>query len=175
MINRKSILVVLAMGGVLLVACQSKKEKLNTQIVETEKQVSELYSTETLNQLVMLYQRYAKEFPKDSLAVKYLFRSAEVNMRMKKGNEALTNLDIIIANYPDNKLVPVCYFMKGFVYEDVLYDIANAINAYYEFVAKFPRHELAITASTTIFYLESGKTTDEIVASFKNSNSDTEE
>jgi outer membrane protein assembly factor BamD (BamD/ComL family) len=175
MINRKGILVVLAAGVVLFAACQSKKEKLNAQIVEAEKQVMETYSAESINQLVMLYQKYAMKFPKDSLAAEYLYRSADYNMKLRKGEEALANLDAIIAKYPDNELVANCYFMKGFVYEDILYDIENAINAYYDFVAKFPSHKLALDASITISYLESGKTNNEIVASFNNSTTDSEE
>ena len=171
--NRKCILGFLMAGIVLFVACQSKKEKLNAQIVEAEKQIAETYSTETISQLVALYQKYAAAFPEDSMAVEYLFRSAEFNMRLKKGEEALANLDAIISKYPDNWRVPECYFFKGFVYEDVLYDIENAKNAYYEFVAHFPSHKLALDASLAISYL--GMSPEEIVASFDNSTTDTEE
>jgi outer membrane protein assembly factor BamD (BamD/ComL family) len=170
--NKGSILVVLA-AAVLFAGCQPKKEKLNAQIAQAEKQVAETYNAETMHLLVALYQEYAAAFPKDSLAVEYLFRSADYNMRLKKGQEALADLDAIIAKYPDHWRVPDCYFFKGFVYEDVLYDIEAAINAYYEFVAAFPNHALALDASVTISHLESGKSLEEIVDSFTNSTVDT--
>ncbi|MCL2131111.1 MAG: tetratricopeptide repeat protein [Lentimicrobiaceae bacterium] len=167
MTNRKYILVFLAAGAVLFAACQSKKEKLNAQIAEAEKQIFESYSAETMSQLVAFYQDYARAFPKDSLSAEYLFRAANGNRSLKKGAEALANFDAVIANYPDSRNVPECYFLRAFVYEDVLYDIENAVQAYYEFVSRFPSHELAITASINIAYLESGKSTNDIVASFE--------
>jgi hypothetical protein len=51
-----------------------------------------------------------------------------------------------------------------------LYDIENANNAYYEFVAKFPSHKLALEASLAISRL--GKSPDEIMASFTENNSE---
>ena len=163
--NIKKILVVLVAGVVLFAACQSKG-KLNTQIAEAEKQVFESYNAEVMGHLVALYQNYAKAYPKDSLAVEYLLRATGINMRLGKGVEALANLDAVINKYPDNQKVAECYFLKGFVYEDVLHDIESAKNAYYEFVSLFPKHELALTASVAIAILESGKSDDELVASF---------
>lgn len=168
--SRKKILVFLMVGIVLVVACQSKKEKLNAQIAAAEKEVVESYKTEAVNRLLTLYQKYTAAFPEDSLAVEYLFRSAEFNMRLNKGEEALANLDAVITKYPDSWRVPECYFLKGFVYEDVLYDLENAENAYYEFVAHFPSHKLARDASLAISYL--GKSPEEIVASFNDSTLD---
>ena len=165
-------IVFLTAGVVLFVACQSKREKLNAQIAEAEKQLAVSYTEDVTNRLVVLYQEYAKAYPQDSLAVEYLFRAADCNMKLKKGTEALANLDAIIGNYPDNRRVPECYFFKGFVYEDVLYDMEAAKKAYYEFVGMFPSHALALDASICIAYLERGMSTDEIVASFKDSTSD---
>jgi len=170
MIVQKRILVILTVRVMLFASCQSKKEKLSTQIAEAEKQIYESFNTETMQQLVTLYQDYAKSFPKDSLSAEYLYCAAEFNMRLKKGEAALTNLDILTFKYPDSGRIPDAYFLKGFVYENVLYDIQNAINAYYEFVSKFPSHKLALDASITISYLEKGMSPEDVVASFDNSN-----
>ena len=169
MINKKRILVFLMAGVVLFSACQMKKEKLSTQIAETEKQMYETYSEETMFQLVALYQDYAKAFPKDSLSAEYLYRAADLNMKLRKGNEALDVLDMIISKFPDSQRVADAYYLKGCVYEDVLYDIENAKRAYYDFVGKFPRHALAADAALLITYLEKGMSADDIVSSFNDS------
>ena len=166
---QKRILVFMVVGVVLFAACQSKKEKLGTQIAEAEKQMLVSHSEETMFQLVTLYQNYAKAFPKDSLSAEYLYFAAEFNMRLKRGEEALANLSLLISKYPDSQRVADAYFFRGFVYENILYDMENARKAYYEFVAKFPSHELALDASMTIVYLEKGMTSDDVVASFDNS------
>jgi outer membrane protein assembly factor BamD (BamD/ComL family) len=171
----EQIVVVLALAAVLFSACQSKKEKLNAQIAQAEKQVAESYSEESMTQLVALYQEYAKTYPDDSLAVEYLFNSANFNMRLQKGQEALADLDAIIKKYPNSWRVPDCYFSKGFVYEDVLYDIESAKNAYYDFVGRYPSHKLALDASLAISYLEMGKTPEEIVAGFTDSIAENQE
>lgn len=162
--NWKRIWVFLAAGIILFAACQSKKEKLTVQIAEAEKQLAESYHAEVVNHLVALYQEYATKYAEDSLAAEYLFRAADGNMRLQKGEAALANLDMIINNYPNHRRVPESYFVKGLVYEDVLFDVEAAKTAYYEFVALFPSHELALTASIAISYL--GKSPEEIVASF---------
>ena len=164
--NRRSIIVFLT-AATLLFACQSKKEKLSTQIEEFEKQVAASYDVETINQLIGCYQDYAKAYPKDSLSAEYLMRSADFNMRLKKGDEALADLHAVIALYPDNQYVPLCYFLKGFIYEDVLYDIKSAEKAYYDFVARYPSHELAMQASMAIEYL--GQSPEDIIVAFNDS------
>jgi len=172
MINTKNVLVLLTAGVVLFAACQSKKERLSLQIAETEKEVYETYSEDAMFRLVAQYQDYAKAFSKDSLSAEYLYRAADLNMRLKRGEEALTNLDVIIAKFPDSRRVADAYYLRGCVYEDVLYDIDNAINAYYDFVKRYPSHELALSVSLLIHYLEKGMTPDDIVASFEDSDSE---
>jgi len=163
--NIKSIIVLSMVAMVLFSTCQLKKEKITAQIKEAEKQLETDYSQGKMQQLVALYQEYAKTFPKDSTTAEYLFRSANMNMKLRKGNEALADLNIIISKYPSYSLLPECYFLKGFIYEDVLYDIENAKNAYYEFVAAFPSHGLAIQASMAIALLD--KSEDEVNTMFR--------
>ena len=153
-------------GVVLFSACQSKKEKKSAAIATAEKELAQTYNEDLQYRLIALYQDYATVFPEDSMSAEYLFRSADLNMRLERGQEALADLDAVIAKYPNYERIPECYFMKGFVYENVLYDIEAAQNAYYDFVGKFPSHKLALDASIAISLL--GKSPEEIVASFEN-------
>jgi len=157
-------------GVVLFSACQSKKEKKNAAIAKAEKELSESYNQDLQHRLIALYQDYATVFPEDSLSAEYLFRSADLNMRLGRGEDALADLDAVIAKYPNYERLPECYFMKGFVYENVLYYIDYARKAYYDFVAKFPSHKLALDASILITLLD--KSPEEIVASFNDNASE---
>lgn len=64
----------------------------------------------------------------------------EANMRMKRGefNEALTLLDRILKEYPDDVLSDDAYFLQGEIYELQLKNKDKAMEIYREFLNKYP-------------------------------------
>jgi tetratricopeptide (TPR) repeat protein len=64
----------------------------------------------------------------------------EANMRMKRGefNEALSLLDRILKEYPDDVLSDDAYFLQGEIYELQLKNKDKAMEIYREFLNKYP-------------------------------------
>jgi hypothetical protein len=120
---------------------------------------------EKIDTLLVLYQQYVAEFPKDSMVAEYLYRSGKLNMILRKGTEALSDFTNLIDRFPLNEHLPEVYYYKAFIYEDILYDIMAARTAYYDFINRYPEHKLVQDAKLSIQYL--GKSPEEIVASFE--------
>jgi outer membrane protein assembly factor BamD (BamD/ComL family) len=153
----------------LFAGCGPSKEKMNSKIQELEKQ---LYSanvgpvdTSKANEMIDLYLDFEKKFPKDTAAAEYLNRAASLAMNTGKAPRSIEIINDIIAKYPDYKKIASCYFLKGFVYDYHLKDINNARKAYQEFIAKFPKDELADDAQISMNNL--GKSDEQIIKEFE--------
>lgn len=142
-------------AALLLTACKPNHDQLQDQITEMEGRLFDSFvmsENETADSLVVLYTKYADAFPKDSIAPIYLFRSADVLINMNRTDDAVNYLDRMIENYPDFEDIAMCYFQKGFAYEqNQQYDLAK--EAYSEFVTKFPNHILAADTRTMLPYI----------------------
>ena len=158
-------------AGVLFSACQPSQEKLAEQIATLEKESAEQYDTTKMNNLLSLYQSYIEQFPQDSLTANYLFNSGKINMALRKGADALRDFTNFVNKFPQHALLPEAYYYIAFTYEDIMYDISAAKTAYYDFLIRFPSHQLATDANLSIKYL--GKSPEEIVASFEQQEDET--
>lgn len=142
---KRIFLTLCCVAALLLTACKPNRNQLQEQITEMEGRLFAslvMSENETADSLVALYAQYVDAFPKDSLAPIYLFRSADVLINMNRTDEAEDQLDRMIEEYPDFEEIAMCYFQKGFAYEqNQQYDLAK--EAYSEFVSKFPNHYLA--------------------------------
>jgi outer membrane protein assembly factor BamD (BamD/ComL family) len=145
------------------------QDKINTQIIRLENEISTEYHLEKMDTLLLLYQQYMVEFPQDSLVAEYLYRSGKINMMLRKGSEALSDFTNLIDKFPQNEHLPEVYYYKAFIYESIMYDIISAKTAYYDFINRYPNHKLVQDAKLSIQYL--GKSPEEIVASFEQRNS----
>jgi outer membrane protein assembly factor BamD (BamD/ComL family) len=148
-----------------MTACSPSKEKMNAQISLMENETAQTYDLSKMDSLVSLYQQYVKEFPQDSMTQEYLFRSGKLNITLRKGTEALTDFNTLIKNFPQCDALPEVYYYVAYVYEDILYDIASARTAYYDFINRYPSHRLVRDATLAIQYL--GKSPEEIISSFE--------
>jgi len=152
------------------VAC-SNNEQLN-KIQELEKSVfndkTQTYDKEKSKELIALYVEYAKENPKDTLAPKYLFHAGELAMSLSFGNEAIQYFNGVNVDFPTYEKAPTALFLQAFVYETQLFDTQKAGEIYTQFVAKYPKHELADDAQASINNL--GKTPEELVKEFEAKN-----
>ena len=155
----------LIVAVMFLVACQSSKTKLSKQIAVFEKEISAEFDVKKMDNLLSLYHQYIKEFPQDTAIEAYLFKAGTLSVTLRKGGEALSDFTTLISRFPQSKYIAEAYYYKAFVYEDIIYDIEAARNAYNDFILKFPDHQLASDAKLSIQYL--GMSPEEIVASFE--------
>ena len=160
---RKSIGIMITTA--VLVACQSPKNKLSEQITLLENETSAGFDAVKLKKLSSLYREYINQFPQDSLVMGYLFRSGTLNMALKNGGDALSDFTTLINRFPQSPYLAEAHYYKAYVYEDILYEIEEARIAYYEFINRFPEHQLVQDATLSIQYL--GKTPEEIVKGFE--------
>jgi outer membrane protein assembly factor BamD (BamD/ComL family) len=176
-------ILVLFMMLVIVLGCNNTSNKKNIEndrkeIVKLEKELfgddAKEADEEKALKLTKLYNDFAENYPKDSLAPDYLYKSAEIVSNIGDPGKAIVNYDIIIKEYPGYKKVPYCYFMKGFVYDNKLKDIEKAEKAYTQFIEKYPNHDLTDDAEMSIKFL--GKSNEEIIKEFeKNQEKETQE
>ncbi len=129
-----------------------------------------IISVENGSKLIDLYTAFAKQFPNDSLAPAYWFRSAEVAASIHRPDLAIQFLDTVINNYPNYEHFATCHFYKGFVLENVARDLENARLAYQEFIDKFPNDPMVNDARISIENL--GLTPEEMLEKILSQNPD---
>lgn len=115
--------------------------------------------------LIGLYQKFALEFPKDSLAPVYLFRASDLSMNLQRPKQTIALFNELLTNYPDYEKTPSVLFLKAFVYEDQLRDLKNAKIYYEEFLETYPDSDFADDAEMSLKNL--GKTPEELIKEFE--------
>lgn len=118
--------------------------------------------------LAGFYESYALENKEDTMAPYYLFKSADINMNMRRPRAAIKSFDIILKDYPDFEKAPSALFLKAFVFEDQLGDIVSASRFYRLFIEKYPDSDFADDAAISLQYL--GKTPEELIEEFEKNN-----
>jgi outer membrane protein assembly factor BamD (BamD/ComL family) len=159
------LLIALSLVISVMVACGPSQTKQIKEITQLEKVIGQTFDTVKMNQLVILYDTYVSQFPDDTLTDDYLFQAANLSRVLKNGEKALKYYTLLIQKYPENEFIPECYFFRGVVYEEVMYDMGAAALCYKEFINAFPNHPLAKDAELSLQYL--GKSPDEIVEMFR--------
>lgn len=150
---KKTIWILMTVALLGMASCGKSRDKRIQEIRDYEKSLSletTAVNEETGNALINYYTNFVKDFPKDTLAPAYLFRSAEVAMNIGNVEQSIELLDKVITDYPTFVEVPEAYFMKGYVYENAGNDKEKAIAAYELFLEKYPDHELAKDAKLLI-------------------------
>lgn len=115
--------------------------------------------------LIGLYEAYTVEYPEDSLAPVYLFRASDLSMNLHRPKETIRLFNELLSKYPDYEKTPSVLFLKAFVYEDQLKDLANAKIYYEEFIEKYPQSDFADDAEMSLKNL--GKTPEELILEFE--------
>ncbi len=154
----------------VLVACSSPKEKMATDIKNTEE---ELFgdpsnfdlTNEKITDMISKYTDYAEQFPDDPRSADYLFSAAKVLRTTGKYVDAINMWDRIMTEFPDYADFAQCLFLQGFTYENNLSDFDKAGATYKAFLEKYPDHELTDDAEFSLRNL--GKPAEEILEGFK--------
>ncbi len=167
----KTIKVLALISAVLLLssACSSPKEKAENKIKKTENKLfsnakKPVEKTAT-DALIKSYIDFAHKYPKDSNAVNYLFKAADLSMNTSGPKQAVDLFDEIMKNYPDYSKVPQCLFLKGYIYENYLNSLAKAKEIYTEFLKKYPDDDFADDAQASLNNL--GKSPEELIKEFE--------
>ena len=154
-------------GGNTQEGVMPRSERLQL-ITEMEKDafkdVDQFDTTKALA-LVNNYALFASENPKDEMTPNYLFKAADLSMALENSLLAISYFDQVIDDYSDFDKMPYCMFLKPFVYEDQLKDMAKAKESYEAFIDRFPEHDMADAARFSIKNL--GKSPEELIREFE--------
>jgi tetratricopeptide (TPR) repeat protein len=169
-----SVLFVLILS-LFLASCQQDLKK--AQIKAIEKKEKQLYETPEFDrtqgfQLIDTYVSFSDQYTDDTLSAVYLYKAGEIAMNLMAGSQAILYFDKIISNYPTYSKTPECIFLKAFIFENQLNDLAKAEHFYNEFMAKYPTHILVKDAKASLEYL--GKSPEELVKIFQEKNKETQ-
>ncbi len=147
----KKTVLFLALGLIILTSCQEqntadKAKNQRAQIEEMEQHLFEIRE-QTLDlvladSMILLYKKYAIEYPNDSASVDYLFKSAEVEMGINKNQDCLNTLTLIQNSYPDNEIIPTVLHFKAFVYDDKFQEFDKARACLDELINNYPEDRL---------------------------------
>ncbi|MCK5169148.1 MAG: tetratricopeptide repeat protein [Bacteroidales bacterium] len=168
----KKLTIVLVLASFLIIACNSAKREQNKAIKEIQSLESELIadSISIINQkkakqLIDLYNIYSSNYKTDSLAPEYLFKAGELAMNLNYSTQAIVYLNRFEKDFNSHDKMPYCIFFQAFIYENQLNNLEKAEQYYQRFIDKYPNHELADDAATSIKHL--GKSLEEIIQSFE--------
>lgn len=153
---KKNIQFVVALVALVVVACQSPKEKALQEIEALQVQDS-VFSIENMAKEKDAYIAFADKYPDDERAPEFLFKAgqglgaiASQKKDMKLHEESIAIFKRIQENYPKHHYAEEALFLSGFVYENHMGDIAKAKATYQEFIEKYPQSELAEDAQFAI-------------------------
>ena len=165
----KRLTVLILLIGCIFTACTSSKDKDLKKIKDLENVVLAKFTRpvniDTAKLLVDAYVKYAKDFPKDTCSVNYLFKAANISMNIGKGDLSVELFDQIMKDYPDYSKIADCMFLKAFVYDNTLKEYKKARIAYEAFILKYPDHEFADDAQACLDNL--GKTPEQLIKDFE--------
>jgi tetratricopeptide (TPR) repeat protein len=152
--------------GLLLVSCNSRQEKLMSEIKKLEETVRNqtVPGKEEGNKLVVKYLEFADAYPEDTITPTILYNAARVSVSISNPQQSVDILQRLIDKYPESKPIADAYVFLGFVYETALMDFQKAGYWYELFLRDFPNHPMYEDVRFSLNNL--GKSPDEIVAEF---------
>lgn len=160
---------ILLIGALFINACSSPKASKLKEITTLEDELfsdeSQMINRTEADKLIGLYVAYADEFPTDTEAAPYLFKAGDMAMNLNMPRKAIIMFDRILTDYSDYEKTPQCLFLKGYVFENNLGDLAKAKQIYEEFLEKYPDDEFADDAEVSIRNL--GKSPEELIKEFE--------
>ena len=152
----------------MMLSCGEKMsvEKIN----ELEAKVlseDAVVTKENVVQLVDAYTLFAEQNPNDAQSPDFLFKALDiaVGVNAEGPEKAVKIADVLIEKYPDFEMTPMAVFIKGFVYETQMNDMEKALDAYHQFLEKYPDNPMAADVQTSIDNL--GIPLEELIKTFE--------
>lgn len=159
----------LTLSILIFAGCGPSKEKRVIRIAELEKRLfsSESFSfnKESADSLVDMYLIYISKYPKDTLSPSFLFKAANIKMNNDDAAGAIGFFDRYLNEYPEAPKASMCFFFKGFIYENMMRDLDRAREIYLQFIEKYPNDEFVDDARMSLMNL--GKTPEMLIREFE--------
>jgi outer membrane protein assembly factor BamD (BamD/ComL family) len=104
---------------------------------------TELYKQDKINQAIRTFEKLSNTYPDDPLAVKALYRIAEIYAGDLQDFESCVKRYVFIADeYPSHTDAPKARFMAGYTLANIIRDFDRAKIEYNKFVRDYPTHPL---------------------------------
>lgn len=100
--------------------CTQSKNKILEKINNLENEINASFPNPNplkIKELHKLYIEYANKYNEDTLSPHFIYKAAEAAVNIQEYDKAIDDLDLLINQYPQHKLVPYAIFFKGFIYE----------------------------------------------------------
>lgn len=123
------------------------------------------WDREKVRDYVSMAKIQAAIVTKDDEVQKSLFDAANMNIALKKFDDALAIYDYVLANADNFSKAPSALFLKGFTYDEHLKNYDEARKIYNDFLEKYPEDGYAESVKASLKNL--GKTAEEIIQSFE--------
>lgn len=121
-----------------------------------------------VNKMIEAYNNYAVHFPEEKHSPEYLFRAANLYIRLKDFIKATEYLERINNGYKDYGKAPEALYLTGFIYEYHLQSFGKASEVYREVINRYPQHPVAMDADASIRLLN--KSDEEVLQMLKEKN-----
>jgi|LZCG01.1.fsa_nt_gb outer membrane protein assembly factor BamD (BamD/ComL family) len=163
----KNFLILIA-ATIIFQACENA-DSLQKKITQQEQQLAETSGQSVnltlMNQLLDNYLKFSTDYPEHPKTPMYLYRATDLLMNTNRPDEAVVQLDKVMDNYPDFEKTPECLFLKGFILENQLGDLASARKSYQKFLKEYPEHAFADDVEMSLKFL--GKSPEEMIKAFE--------
>ena len=155
------------LAALIVTSCSpSASKKASEKVAEITKLEAEakknIADTANTRKLLKEYDQYAHDFPNDSLAPIYLFKSARIFDYFLIPDSAIQKYNRIYTQFPNFPKANMALFTEAYIYANEKHDLEKAKALYNEYLAKYPNTPQAKMAAMEILNL--GKTPEQIMA-----------
>jgi TolA-binding protein len=134
----KKQLVSLLLISLLIFSCSD-----NRTAEEMFQDGSDYYKQEKVSRTIKTFDKLSNMYPDDPIAVKALYRLAEIYAGDLQDFEAcIVKYDYIADEYPSHPDAPKARFMAGYTLANIMGDYDRAKVEYEKFIRDYPKHSL---------------------------------
>ena len=129
---------ILVLTSILLFACSD-----NRTAEKMFEDGAELYRQDKISQAIKTFDKLSNTYPEDPLAVKALYRMAEIYAGdLQDFESCVKKFSFIADEYPSHADAPKARFMAGYTLANIVGDFDRARNEYNKFIRDYPNHAL---------------------------------
>ncbi len=123
--------------------------------------------TTYLNKTVAEVNNYVNKHPKDTLAAKLLFQSAQQLEAHRLAEKAVKVLESIQKDFSETSYAAKALLTEGFIYNNVLHDYENAKVKYNEYLSKYKDLDSNMSRDVQLELQNLGKSADDLIKEFE--------
>lgn len=169
-----------ALGLFILTSCGEKKIDQQAALTARIDSLENILLTDSLNlsdepasEVIKAYLQFSDTYPKDSNAVDYLFKAADVMRGMYRYQDAIQVLELVVSRYPKSEKAPAALFYAGFILHADTEQNTLAVPYFQRLIDDFPEHPLANDARNLLPLLNMNQ--EQMLDFLKQHNPDTSE